>query len=198
LKLINNARMIAVVVAVATVAAYCVLLFGLSGKAQETYQGPEFNLRRLTPVELKTLSHLASSGDCIAAYKVARHHMYYSLDDAQAIIFFRLASKCPNANAHASLISLLASKPAFDEEVDKILSELRTLDPLMGENASIEISHRRQARLKLMSSEGRPSTTVHGAAKQRPAPPMNLITIPLDGGGATVVGVGGTSGVTQP
>lgn len=65
--------------------------------------------------------------------------MYYSLDNAKTVLFFRLASKCPNANAHASLISLLASKPEFDDEVDNILSNLRKLDPLMGESAAVEV-----------------------------------------------------------
>lgn len=132
--------------AVSAVAVGLVYLITLPDKGKDAYRGPQFDLRKLTPAELTTLGSKGLGGDCIAAYKVARHHMFYSLDEAQAVIFFRLASKCPNANAHASLISLLVSKPAFDAEVDKSLAELRKLDPRMAEDASVEISLRRGAR----------------------------------------------------
>jgi hypothetical protein len=140
--------MLVAVIAVAAVAICFTFLFGVSKKTQDRYRGPEFDLRRLTPTELSTLSRDALSGNCFAAYKVARHHMYYSLDDARAILFFRLAAKCPNANAYASLISLLASNPDFDAEVDKDLSELIKIDPQMGYGASVEITLRRSARTR--------------------------------------------------
>jgi hypothetical protein len=146
LKKINGSKMKSAGLLALAVAVGLCLLFSSSEKSQEAYRGPEFDLRVLTPEELATLSSNGLDGDCIAAYKVARYHMFYSLDVAQATTFFRLASKCPNANAHASLISLLISKPECDAEVDKLLADLRKLDPQMAEGTAVEISLRRQAR----------------------------------------------------
>lgn len=93
----------------------------------------------------------AQAGQGAAAYKVARHHLAYplddySLDEAQAIIFLRLATKCPNANAYTGLISLLAAKPAHDAEVDNLLRELAKLDPRKAGEAKVHVSIKRLER----------------------------------------------------
>jgi hypothetical protein len=133
-------------IAVAVVALCCLFLSNTPSKTRDRYQGPDFELRRLSIEELEALSRDAKNGDCSAAYKVGQHHMYYSLDHEKAIVFYRIATKCPNANAHASLISILAGKPEYDAEVDKILSELTKIDPRTGESASVHVSHLRLAR----------------------------------------------------
>ena len=146
MKSITRSKTLIAGVAILGIVVFAAFLSSFSGETKETYIGPEFDLRRLMPAELKTLGQKGLGGDCIAAYKVARYHMFYSLDEAQAIIFFRIASKCPNANAHASLISLLVSKPEYDAEVDRLLGALRKLDIKMAQEASVAISHQRSAR----------------------------------------------------
>jgi hypothetical protein len=138
--------MLLATLAVAAIALCLTVLFVVSKKPQETFRGPEFDLRPLATPELAELSRNALNGVCSAAYKVARYHMYFSLDMERAILFFRLATKCPNANAYASLITLLNSKPDFDSEVDRALSELRKIDPRKGDAALVEITVRRNAR----------------------------------------------------
>jgi hypothetical protein len=138
--------MVVALAAVSAVAVGAVFLLNLSGNTEENNNVAELGLRRLTATELSTLSREGLRGDCIAAYKVARHHLYYSFDEAQATHFFRLASKCPNADAHAGLITLLAGKPEFDAEVDESLVELGKLDPRMAKEAAVEVSLRRRER----------------------------------------------------
>jgi hypothetical protein len=62
------------------------------------------------------------------------------------------------ADAHAGLISILASKPEFDAEVDRSLAEMRKLDPSMAKAAAIEITLRRDERA-LYSRKGRSGKT---------------------------------------
>jgi hypothetical protein len=99
----------------------------------------------LTPQELSMLRTESEKGNCAAAYRVAQHHLYLSLDMQQAEKYYRLAAKCPNADALAGLITVL-QKPEDDPELDEIIVSLRKLDPKMGESASIEVANRRTYR----------------------------------------------------
>lgn len=145
--------MIGVGITTFAIAGGLFFLYGNFEKGNETYSGPEFALRKLTATELAAFSSKGLSGDCIAAYKVGRHHMFYTFDEAQAVRFFRIASKCPNANAHASLISLLVGKSESDAEVDESLLALGKLDPKMAEAASVEIALRRKQRSGVSAGE---------------------------------------------
>jgi hypothetical protein len=145
-KTMPRPSIIASLITASVVALCCIFMLNTPSSNRNRYQGPEFDLRRLLIEELESLSQDGANGDCIAAYKVGRYHMYYSLDEEKAIVFFRIATRCPNANAHASLISILAGKSEYDSEVDKILSELIKMDPQAGESASVHVSHLRLER----------------------------------------------------
>ena len=79
------------------------------------------------------LATAALNGDCEAAYKLGRHHTFFSLNSQEAIRWYRLAAKCPHANAKGELIGILMHFEAEDAEVDRLLSELELLDPKSAE-----------------------------------------------------------------
>lgn len=132
--------------ALVLIATCCVALYLHLRPRVDPYRGPEFALRELQPAELGTLAKKALEGDCKSAYLVARHHLYFSLDDKGAIRFLRIAINCPNANAFAHLAALLTDDPKLDREVDGILISLKKLDPQAANEASTQIALRRQAR----------------------------------------------------
>jgi hypothetical protein len=100
---------------------------------------------QLTLQELSMLRIESAKGSCAAAYRVAQYHLYSSLDMQQAEKYYRLAARCPNADALAGLITVL-QKPEDDPELEEIIVSLRKLDPKMGESASIEVANRRAYR----------------------------------------------------
>ncbi|MBZ2206369.1 hypothetical protein [Massilia soli] len=105
-------------------------------------------VRELDTNELSILSAKGLKGNCISAYQVGLHHLYFSLDDHLAVTFFRIAAKCKNPDAYASLITLLAGRQEFDEEVDQALTTLAKIDPELAKRAETEIGLRRDERLR--------------------------------------------------
>lgn len=99
---------------------------------------------QLSERELARLSDRAPS-DCAAALMVARHHLYASLDLKQARKFFRLANRCPSIASLEGLLAVLRD-PTDDAEVDKLVAELKKLDPKKGKSAAQEIELRRLER----------------------------------------------------
>lgn len=79
-------------------------------------------------------------GDCEAAYKLGRHHLFFSLNTNEAIRWYRLAVKCPHAAAKGELIMVLMHFEAEDAEVDRLLAEIAKLDPKAAayDRASVE------------------------------------------------------------
>ena len=75
------------------------------------------------------LARLAQGGDCEAAYKVARHHVFFTSNVDEAKKWYRIAAKCPLADAKDELANLLMYTPEDDAEVERLLSELERLDP---------------------------------------------------------------------
>lgn len=71
----------------------------------------------------------AKSGDCQAAYKLARHHIFYTVNTNEAIRWYRLAARCPYAPAKGELVGILMHFDTYDSEVDRLLSEIEHLDP---------------------------------------------------------------------
>jgi hypothetical protein len=131
---------------VGLIALIGVVLFTHYRSRSDSFRGPEFALRKLESAELASFASKAMKGDCRSAYKVARHHLYYSLDHKQALIFFRIAATCRNANAFAHLADLLTDDPTADGEVDALLTSLEELDPVSADDTRIHISMRRAAR----------------------------------------------------
>lgn len=87
----------------------------------------------------------AENGDCDAAYKVGRHHMYVSLDYINAEKYFRLAANCANVDAKLALITVLRGQH-HDIEVDSILLSLKEVDEKAWAGASKEVVRIRTSR----------------------------------------------------
>ncbi|WP_426177060.1 hypothetical protein [Massilia sp. TWR1-2-2] len=75
------------------------------------------------------LAKAAQSGDCKAAYRLGRHHVFATRNTNEAIRWYRLASKCPHADAKGELVSILMHFDTADAEVDRLLSEIQTINP---------------------------------------------------------------------
>jgi TPR repeat protein len=99
----------------------------------------------LTIQELSRLNSPAEKGDCDAAYRIGRHHMYVSLDYVNAEKYFRLAARCENVEAKLSLITLLRGQQN-DNEVDSILLSLKEIDKQAWRDATREVARIRTSR----------------------------------------------------
>jgi hypothetical protein len=140
----NTLRLYSAIALTCICGAY--LALAIATQTPHDFLDKEYQLRKLEPAELSIISNQGRKGDCGAAYRVARHHLYYTLNDDAAEIFLRIAAKCQNPFALAHLASLLTDKPAFDGEVDRILVRLKKLDLKMGEEAAVQIAMRRGER----------------------------------------------------
>lgn len=96
----------------------------------------------LTSMDLTILVPRAENGDCDAAYRVGRHHLYVSLDYVLAEKFLRIASVCPNVDAKLGLVTVLR-QPEHDAEVDRILHSIEELDKQAWHDATIEVARRK-------------------------------------------------------
>lgn len=82
--------------------------------------------------EMVGLVEKARHGDCSAAYRIGRHHSFVTLNFDEAIPWLRLAARCPNVEAKEELISLLLGRdnqPDISAEIDKLLLEIKQIDP---------------------------------------------------------------------
>jgi hypothetical protein len=99
----------------------------------------------MTQEELSELGSESEKGNCAAAYKMARYHLYSSLETRQAEKYYRLASKCQGADALVGLITVLR-KPENDAEIDELSASLKKIDPEKARAASDEVALRRAER----------------------------------------------------
>jgi hypothetical protein len=63
------------------------------------------------------------------AQALGRHHVFFSLNTNEAIRWYRLAAKCPNANAKGELVGILMHFDTQDAEVDRLLLEIEQINP---------------------------------------------------------------------
>jgi hypothetical protein len=84
---------------------------------------------RIGQPDYDRLAKRAQAGDCDAAYRVARHHHFFSMNVDEAIRFYRIAAKCPDVNAKEALIIILMHFSEADAEVDKLLLQMDGLEP---------------------------------------------------------------------
>jgi hypothetical protein len=96
----------------------------------------------------KEIVRRARLGDCDAAFTLARHHVFYTTNDNEAIRWFRVAAKCPNVNAKGELLVLLMHDPEHDAEVDRLLVEIEQLDPETARRDREEVRRVRNGRVK--------------------------------------------------
>lgn len=86
----------------------------------------------LATEEISKLQQSALAGDCAAAFRLGKHHSFFSLNHAAAVGWLRLAARCPNANAKGNLVALLRELPEHSMEVDQLVREITESDPAMG------------------------------------------------------------------
>lgn len=99
----------------------------------------------LTQREVSKLAVEAGKGNCAAAYRLAKYHLYSSLELPQAEKYFRLAAKCQDPDALVGLITILR-RPENDAEVDELVRTLKKIDRKKGDSASEEVALRRSER----------------------------------------------------
>jgi TPR repeat protein len=90
---------------------------------------------KLSSEQLNRLTVLASAGDCDSAERLGRHYLFFSRDYDGAVKWYRLAAKCPNANAKTQLIALLNNYPQHYAEVDELLREISAIDSGIADDA---------------------------------------------------------------
>lgn len=95
-------------------------------KKTEAFGAEVYRLEDRTYVRLATQ---AQKGDCEAAYKVARHHVFVTANRDEAKKWYRIAAKCPHADAKDELANLLMYTSEDDAEIERLLSELEQVDP---------------------------------------------------------------------
>ena len=99
----------------------------------------------LSQAKYSDIESAAVNGDCAAAYKLAQHHLYSTLQMDQAEKYYRIAAKCANPEALVGLITVLR-KPEYDPEIDKLIASLKKLDSKKGAEAADEVALRRAER----------------------------------------------------
>jgi hypothetical protein len=126
---------------------FFVLLY-LAAEKKNAHEEKVMETYRLQPGPLLLLRFRAAIGNCEAAYRVAQHHMFFSMDETSAERYYRLASgaKCSNPNEMAHLISLLEWKSSYDVEVDELVSRIGKLDRKLGDAAAMEVALTRKQR----------------------------------------------------
>lgn len=72
--------------------------------------------------------------------------MFVSLNANEAIRWYRLGAKCPHAAAKGELLGILMHFPAQDAEVDRLLAEIKELDPKAAENDRAAVESVRESR----------------------------------------------------
>lgn len=107
------------------------LVYGWKSVGGRTNEPVSFGAEayRLDDRSYARLARLAQGGDCDAAYKVARHHVFFTSNRDEAKKWYRIAVKCPHVDAKDELANLLMYTPEDDAEVERLLSELDRLDP---------------------------------------------------------------------
>lgn len=85
--------------------------------------------------------------DCPAALSVAKHYLYATHDMFLAEKFFRLAYRCPSVDSIEGLLAVLRDAQ-HDEEIDRLVAELKSINEARGRDAQIEIEARRSYRKK--------------------------------------------------
>ncbi|MDB5936470.1 MAG: hypothetical protein JWQ01_3814 [Massilia sp.] len=82
--------------------------------------------------EIEHLKLQARNGDCQAAQRLGAYYMNYKLDYNNAVIWFRMAARRPDIASKEYLIVLLRqveNHPEIDAELDRLILEIRALDP---------------------------------------------------------------------
>ena len=84
--------------------------------------------------------------DCDAAFRLARHHAFYTTNYDEAVHWYRIAARCPHVGAKGELIAMLRFSPKDDREVDRLLLEIEHLDPKAAERERDAVRSARASR----------------------------------------------------
>jgi len=134
-----NTKILYLAIGVALVAALGYWLMPEPARLEVNPEDSPAGAYRVAEPAYSRLVTAAQAGNCDAAYKLGRHHIFFSLNTKEAIRWYRLAAKCPNANAKGELVGILMHFGTADAEVDKLLLEIEQLDPeaAEGERAAV-------------------------------------------------------------
>lgn len=138
-----------VVIAVASFMSLAALAFFIGPfKRQDQVRAEDSPAGKYRIVEpaYSRLANAAQFGDCEAAYKLGRHHVFFTLKTNEAIRWYRLAAKCPHAAAKGELVAILMHFDTEDAEVDRLLSEIAEIDPKAAENDKAAVESVRSLR----------------------------------------------------
>lgn len=103
---------------------------------------------RLDDATYHRLAKAALAGDCDAAYRLGRHHAFYAVNRDEAVRWYRIAAKCPHADAKEELLGILMYTPEDDAEVDRLLSEIEQINPKMAESDRESVAAMRSLRAR--------------------------------------------------
>ena len=101
---------------------------------------------RLDGATYDHLSKLAQAGDCDAAYRLGRHHMFFSLNMEEAVRWYRIAAKCPDVRAKNELVGVLMHTSDDDAEIERLLSEIEQIDAKLAESPRQSVAAARSFR----------------------------------------------------
>ncbi len=102
----------------------------------------------LSAQQLKQQEDLARNGNCDAALKVSHYYSFGQHKLAKALLWLRLAARCPNANAKAELVYMLLQQPRqvdVANEIDRLVAELKPIDAAQALAVEQEVNRSRAA-----------------------------------------------------
>lgn len=106
--------------------------------------------------ELASFIDKATAGNCHAAERVGGYYMNYELSYEKAVKWYRVAARCQEVLPKDMLVALLSQvtgNQGVEAEVDRLILEIRAIDPARAEEIAADVDEiRRQASAKGMSS----------------------------------------------
>lgn len=100
---------------------------------------------RISDNEMEAVRVAALAGNCPAAYRLARHFSFFILDFDSAVVWLRVAAKCPDTNAKSELVyTLLGTKNPSDhlQEIERLIQEIQAIDPNQAQVVKEEVEFR--------------------------------------------------------
>lgn len=86
----------------------------------------------------------ATNGDCQAAIRLTRYHMYLTLHYDDALKWAHMAAKCPQLEPKELLITLLYQSQDQSQtvtEIDKLILEIQEIDPKRAIEIKEQVRH---------------------------------------------------------
>lgn len=121
-------------IALIGIATLAVLAGGRLRSARVTMESSPIGKYAIVEPAYSQLAAAALRGDCDAAYKLGRHHVFTTSNTTEAIKWYRVAAKCPHAAAKGELLAILMHFENDGAEVDRLLTEIEAIAPKAAAN----------------------------------------------------------------